>query len=133
MMLVSANLAVRLSAFRSVGGFDETMMTREDRNLTFRLTRQGAICLLDSSWFVYHDMTSTLPQHLGRCYRHGVGIARELQFESTPPTGVFGRRKNGVGISGWGAFGNSFARRGSVAILMRVGGRYGFFSPLWLR
>jgi glycosyltransferase involved in cell wall biosynthesis len=85
LMLVSANLAVRCSVFQSVGGFDETMITTEDRNLTYRLIHQGAICHLDSGWFVYHDMTSTLGQHFRRYYRYGVGIGRELELEDKPP------------------------------------------------
>jgi len=85
LMFVSANLAVRRKAFERVGGFDETMITTEDRNLTYRLGRSGAIFHLDTGWFVYHDMAVSPRTHLRRYYHYGVGNRRELAIEENPP------------------------------------------------
>lgn len=85
LMLVTANLAVRRSAFAAVGGFDESMITTEDRNLTYRLGRGGAVLHFDPGWFVYHDMTGSLRSHFRRYYRYGVGNGRELALEGDAP------------------------------------------------
>lgn len=85
LMLVTANLAVRRNAFTLVGGFDESMITTEDRNLTYRLGRGGAVLHLDHGWFVYHDMTGSLWSHFRRYYGYGVGNRRQFAVESDAP------------------------------------------------
>lgn len=47
--LGSGNLAVRRSAFESVGGFDETLETCEDVDLCQRLRAQGGLLIADES------------------------------------------------------------------------------------
>lgn len=84
-LLVSASLAVRRAAFAAVGGFDETLVTTEDRNLTYRLARNRAIFHLDFGWFVYHDMASSPRTHFRRYYRYGRDNRREIDFEQDPP------------------------------------------------
>ena len=83
-VLVTANLAVRRAAFARVAGFDETMMTTEDRNLSYRLRLNGAIFHFDHAWFVYHDMTSSPWSHFRRYYRYGQGLRQELSIENKP-------------------------------------------------
>ena len=41
--LPSANLAVRREVFERVGGFDESLTTCEDADLSYRLARQGVL------------------------------------------------------------------------------------------
>ena len=53
----AANLAVRRALFEAVGGFDETMSTRGDRDLADRLARRGAILQVEPSWYVSRRMT----------------------------------------------------------------------------
>jgi len=85
MILVSACLAVRRSRFEMIGGFDQRVRVGEDRNLTFRLKKERAISYVDPSWYVYHDMTTTLRQHLRRYFAYGYWLAVELEVERTPP------------------------------------------------
>ena len=75
---------VRRAAFARVAGFDETMMTTEDRNLSYRLRLNGAIFHFDHAWFVYHDMTSSPWSHFRRYYRYGQGLRQELSIENKP-------------------------------------------------
>lgn len=84
-VLVTANLAVRRTAFEAVGGFDETMLTTEDRNLCYRLEQRRAIFHLDPGWFAYHDMATRVWRHFRRYYRYGLGIRREIAMEDSPP------------------------------------------------
>ncbi|HYM31123.1 MAG TPA: glycosyltransferase [Candidatus Cybelea sp.] len=74
--LVTANLAVRRIAFVEVGGFDETLMTGEDHNLTYKLWRRRSVIHCDQNWFVDHDMTSTVRRHFRRYFEYGIGIHR---------------------------------------------------------
>jgi GT2 family glycosyltransferase len=78
LMMVGACLAVRRARFSRIGGFDPalTMPAGEDYDLSRRLARDGASFYLAPDWHVYHDMKSTLGQHLRRYY--GYGRARRL-------------------------------------------------------
>lgn len=84
-LMVTANLAVRRALFLAVGGFDETMRTAEDRNLTYRLSRRAAVLHLDPAWFVYYSMTSSPWAHFRHYYHYGRGLSRALALEADPP------------------------------------------------
>ncbi len=47
--VVGSNFAVRRSAFKNVGGFNEKFLTYEDYDLSLRLRRQGEIRYLDGA------------------------------------------------------------------------------------
>jgi GT2 family glycosyltransferase len=76
LMMVTACLAVRRTRFVAIGGFDETLATQEDYDLSRRLLRRGAILYLAPSWHVLHDVATTLRQHLRRHYGYGRGRRR---------------------------------------------------------
>lgn len=100
MILVSACLAVRRARFELIGGFDPRVRVGEDRNLTYRLKRERAVCYVDPSWYVYHDMTATLRQHLRRYFAYGYWLALELELERTSPD----RRLWPIDDRSWGSW-----------------------------
>lgn len=77
----SCHLAVRKRWYDRIGGFREQMRWAEDRNLTYRLRRAGAIIYTDEGWHLYHESEATLRQHIRRRIGYGRGafdqIARE--------------------------------------------------------
>lgn len=77
----SCHLAVRKRWYDRIGGFREQMRWAEDRNLTYRLRRAGAIIYTDAGWHLYHESEATLRQHIRRRIGYGRGafdqIARE--------------------------------------------------------
>jgi GT2 family glycosyltransferase len=56
--LGGSNLIIRRSLYREIGGFDESLLTFEDMDLGFRLSRRGGV------------RYEPLPQPLVRCYQH---------------------------------------------------------------
>lgn len=92
----SCHLAVRKRWYERIGGFREQMRWAEDRNLTYRLRRAGAIIYTDPDWHLYHESEATLRQHLRRRVGYGRGafdqIAREwpaLDKDDWPAEGGF--------------------------------------------
>jgi GT2 family glycosyltransferase len=92
----SCHLAVRKRWYERIGGFREQMRWAEDRNLTYRLRRAGAIIYTDAGWHLYHESEATLRQHIRRRIGYGRGafdqIAREwpaLDQEDWPAEGSF--------------------------------------------
>jgi len=92
----SCHLAVRKRWYERIGGFREQMRWAEDRNLTYRLRRAGAIIYTDPAWHLYHESEATLRQHLRRRVGYGRGafeqIAREwpaLDRKDWPAEGPF--------------------------------------------
>ena len=95
-LISSCHIAVKRRWFERIGGFREAMRWAEDRNLTYRLRRAGAIIYTDPSWHVYHESESTWRQHLRRRVGYGKGaydqIAREwpaLDKDDWPGEGNF--------------------------------------------
>jgi GT2 family glycosyltransferase len=92
----SCHLAVRKRWYERIGGFREQMRWAEDRNLTYRLRRAGAIIYTDEGWHLYHESEATLRQHIRRRIGYGRGafdqIAREwpaLDQADWPAEGSF--------------------------------------------
>lgn len=69
--LPSCNLLVRLSAFRSVGGFDDSMHVGEDVDLTWRLRDRGwSICYLPLG-NILHEHRSSIRSFMSRRFDYG--------------------------------------------------------------
>lgn len=77
----SCHLAVRRQWYERIGGFREAMRWAEDRNLTYRLRRAGAIIYTDPAWHVYHESEATLRQHLRRRVGYGRGAFEQIARE----------------------------------------------------
>lgn len=84
LLMVTACMAVRRKGFERIGGFDETMRTTEDRNLTYRMKQDRAVFFLDWNWSVLHEMSASLRQSVRRFYEYGRGIRAEIEFENKP-------------------------------------------------
>jgi mycofactocin system glycosyltransferase len=69
--LPSCNLLVRLGAFRSVGGFDDSMHVGEDVDLTWRLRdRRWSICYLPLG-NILHEHRSSIRSFMSRRFDYG--------------------------------------------------------------
>lgn len=69
--LPSCNLLVRRSAFRSAGGFDDSMHVGEDVDLTWRLRdRRWSICYLPAG-NILHEHRSTVRSFMSRRFDYG--------------------------------------------------------------
>lgn len=76
----SGNLFVEASAFRSVGGFDEQLITGEDAELGLALRRRGYRIYEDVSLEVAHLRNPrTLKDFLGKEIWHGLGLEGTLR------------------------------------------------------
>lgn len=66
-LLWSQHLLVRRTAFESLGGFDESMRTGEDSDLSLRLRAQGGhVVLLEDMIAVHHGFPGTLRRFVRR-------------------------------------------------------------------
>jgi glycosyltransferase involved in cell wall biosynthesis len=77
----SCHLAVKRHWYDRIGGFREEMRWAEDRNLTYRLRRAGAIIYTDPAWHVYHETEATLRQHVRRRIGYGRGACDQMARE----------------------------------------------------
>lgn len=77
----SCHLAVRKRWYDRIGGFREQMRWAEDRNLTYRLRRAGAIIYTDVGWHLYHESEATLRQHIRRRIGYGRGAFDQIVRE----------------------------------------------------
>ncbi len=69
--LPSANLAVRRDAFEALGGFDESLTTCEDADLSYRLTRRGTLLDDPEVLVLHHREPATLAAFLRKEIWHG--------------------------------------------------------------
>ena len=71
--LVSAQLAVRSSAFRTLGGFDERLVTHEDWDLCRRAHQARLVVDVDLSWWCMHENPTTWRGLMSRATAYGAG------------------------------------------------------------
>lgn len=69
--LESMNMFVRREAFAAVGGFNETLITCEDYDLSLRLGKRGPILADSSIRAVHHGEAATLRQFVRKEYWRG--------------------------------------------------------------
>lgn len=83
--LVSAQLAVRASAFRALGGFDERLVTHEDWDLCRRAHSAGLTVDVDISWWCMHQNPTTWRGLMSRAAAYGAGDQHVVDTSSSIP------------------------------------------------
>lgn len=73
---------IERSAFESVGGFDESLVTGEDPELFVRLARAGHRFVMAPAAWTFHAPPRRFRTFLRKCFYYGVGHAQEARDPS---------------------------------------------------
>ena len=72
---------IRRDVLDRIGGFDERLPTGEDTDLFYRIRREGYRFVVPAGSWTYHAPPRTLNDFLQKCFRYGVGHAREARLQ----------------------------------------------------
>jgi len=72
---------IRRSVLDELGGFDERLPTGQDTELFYRIRLAGYRFVIPAGCWTYHNPPGTLRGLLLKCFRYGVGHARESRLE----------------------------------------------------
>ncbi len=82
-VFVTANVAIRRSLFTEQGGF-APLRAAEDTELSVRLSRVGARVLMDSDWYVLHEVGGGLLRQMRRYEGYGYANVLIARLNSAP-------------------------------------------------
>ena len=85
---VTANLAIRSTFFRKLGGFryhENFPGASEDTELSSRVSRSDCFRRIDYDWYVYHDVGDGLRINMKRYWRYGYANVWLHHFTISPP------------------------------------------------
>ncbi len=102
--LLGGNMALSRKAWESVKGFDESLRTAEDLEISFRIKAKGMALRSLPGLAVTHRVQSSLPKRLSRALRHGMVQAKIVKDHfgklAVEPVG-FLKCLGGIVLLGW--------------------------------